>query len=195
MCVCVLFHLFGFLFISILYWIPFTPSCHPVWLDLTDTWSKESKYNFLHQDASNLGGVGGKVNYKFSYEKSSTTSDSTSNQQYKSIKLTSQKTLKPHSAATYRIMLTKTRSTVPYTATVIAHFSAELNGFLRWGGGSGGNSKNYHKEWVQSARKDKTRQDKTRQDKTRQDKTRQNVHKTTEQNWDSPHNTVWQKVT
>ena len=92
------------------------------------------------------GGVGGKVNYKFNYEKSSTTSDSTSNQQYKSIKLTSQKTLNPHSAATYRIMLTKTRSTVPYTATVIAHFSAELNGFLRWGGGSGGNSKNYHKD-------------------------------------------------
>jgi hypothetical protein len=90
------------------------------------------------------GGVGGKVSYKFNYENSQTTTDSTSKQQYNSIKITSEKTLAPHSAATYQIMLTKTRSTIPYTATIIAHFSAELDGFLRWGGGYNGGSTNYH---------------------------------------------------
>ena len=93
------------------------------------------------------GGIGSNVNYKFNYEKSSTTKDSTSNKQHKSFELELEKTLNPHSAASYRIMLTKTRYTVSYTATVIAHFSAELNGFLRWGGGSSGNSKNYHNDY------------------------------------------------
>ncbi|XP_028394008.1 uncharacterized protein LOC114518245 [Dendronephthya gigantea] len=112
----------------------------------TSSWkySHELGIEISYSPPGATGGVGGKVNYKFNYEKSSTTSDSTSNQQYNSIKILSQKTLNPNSAATYKIMLTKTRSTVPYTATVIAHFSGEMDGFLRWGGGYGGDSTNYH---------------------------------------------------
>ena len=112
----------------------------------TSSWkhAHELGIEISYTPPSATGGVGGKVNYKFNYESSQTTTDSTANQQYNSIKILSQKTLDPHSAATYQIMLTKTRSTVPYTATVIAYFSAELDGFLRWGGGYNGQTTNFN---------------------------------------------------
>lgn len=44
-------------------------------------------------------------------------------------------------------MLTKQRVTVPYTATIIAKFSAQLDGFLRWGGGYNGRSRNFHYQY------------------------------------------------
>ena len=90
------------------------------------------------------GGVGGKFNYKFNYEDSETNTDSTANQQYNSIKILTEKTLDPNTAASYKIMLSKSRTTVSYTATIIAHFSAELDGFLRWGGGYNGDTTNFH---------------------------------------------------
>lgn len=93
------------------------------------------------------GGVGAKASYKFSYEKTTTTTDSTSNQQWNIIKIKSEKTLKPHTKAKWQILVTKQRVTVPYTATVIAKFSAQTDGFLRWGGGYNGGSTNYHYQY------------------------------------------------
>ncbi|EDO47855.1 predicted protein [Nematostella vectensis] len=87
---------------------------------------------------------GAKVAFKFNYETSTTTTDSETNTQQFVDKVMSQKTLAPHSAAEYRIMLTRSRTTMPYTATIITQFSVELDGFLRWGGGFSGDSNNFH---------------------------------------------------
>ncbi|XP_001639919.2 aerolysin [Nematostella vectensis] len=112
----------------------------------TSSWkaSHELGVEISYTPPGATGGFGGKVSYKFNYESSSTTTDTNTNTQWFIDKVMSEKTLAPYTAAEYRIMLTRTRITVPYTATIIAHFSAELDGFLRWGGGYNGDSTNYH---------------------------------------------------
>jgi hypothetical protein len=113
--------------------------------ETTSSWKKSNELGIeISYTPSAAGGVGGKASYNFKYETSGTTTDSTSNKQYNSIKIKSEKDIKPNSGIEYKIMLTKTRSTVAYTSTVIAKFSAELEGFLRWGGGVNGKNPNYH---------------------------------------------------
>jgi hypothetical protein len=114
----------------------------------TSQWknSHELGIKLTYSPPSVTGGAGAELSYKFNYEKSNSETDSTSNKQSNTFKIASEKTLDPHTAVSYKIMLTKTRTTVPYTATIIAHFSAELDGFLRWGGGYNGDHTNYHYE-------------------------------------------------
>ena len=50
------------------------------------------------------------------------------------------------SGATYRLNVARKNVTVPYTAVIQVQFSVKLEGFLRWGGGKGGNSPNFHEE-------------------------------------------------
>ena len=90
------------------------------------------------------GGVTASASYEFSYTKSTSTTDSTGKKQTTKFTISSTKTLGAHKSAEWRIMLSKQRVTVPYTATIIAKFSAELDGFLRWGGGYNGGSPNFH---------------------------------------------------
>ncbi|XP_059176561.1 uncharacterized protein LOC131956155 [Physella acuta] len=91
-----------------------------------------------------IGGMSGSISYKFNYETSSTTTDETQNQQSQTFSISTSKTLKPYSAVKWNLILSKTRTTVPYTATILTRFSTELQGFLRWGGGGSNPDTNYH---------------------------------------------------
>ena len=48
------------------------------------------------------------------------------------------------SVTKYQLNVARKNVTVPYKATIQLQFSAKLEGFLRWGGGKGGASPNFH---------------------------------------------------
>ncbi|XP_020615003.1 uncharacterized protein LOC110053151 [Orbicella faveolata] len=48
------------------------------------------------------------------------------------------------SVTRYQLNVARKNVTVPYKATIQVQFSAKLEGFLRWGGGKGGSSPNFH---------------------------------------------------
>uniref|UniRef100_A0A9I3VSE0 Aerolysin-like C-terminal domain-containing protein n=1 Tax=Biomphalaria glabrata TaxID=6526 RepID=A0A9I3VSE0_BIOGL len=83
-----------------------------------------------------IGIVNGGTSYTFKYESSKTTTNE------KSVSQTAgfTKTLGPGEAAKYKVILSKSRTTVPYTAIVMTKFSTEMKGFLRWEDGNG----NFH---------------------------------------------------
>ena len=93
------------------------------------------------------GGVGGSVSYTFGYESGTTTEDSTQNQQSKSFTISSSKTLEPYTSVRWQLVMAKSRSTLPYTAKVLVHFSTEFQGFLRYGGGGNDPDTNYHADY------------------------------------------------
>lgn len=51
------------------------------------------------------------------------------------------------SGARYQLNVARKNVTVPYKATIQVQFSAKLDGFLRWGGGKGGASPNFHETY------------------------------------------------
>ncbi|KAI8798498.1 Biomphalysin 10 [Biomphalaria glabrata] len=79
-----------------------------------------------------------------SFEQSSSNTKDQSTANSKTFKKTIEKSIAPFSAAEYEVILHKTRTTVPYTATIIAKFSTEFRGFLRWDGGNDSPTSNYH---------------------------------------------------
>ncbi|CAL1533921.1 unnamed protein product, partial [Lymnaea stagnalis] len=83
--------------------------------------------------------------YGFNYVTSSSTTDRSQNTQDHTFTKTFYKTIAPHSAARWNLLLSKTRRSVAYTATIEIRFSAELQGFLRWGEGS--RLTNYHSQY------------------------------------------------
>ncbi|XP_059161549.1 aerolysin-like [Physella acuta] len=115
----------------------------------TSSWkySHELNVQVTYSPPSATGGVGGSIGYKFNYETSTTTSDETKNEQSKTFSVSTSKVLKPYSASEWSLILSKTRTSVAYTATIIAKFSAELQGFLRWGGGASSIDTNYHYQY------------------------------------------------
>ncbi|XP_059179031.1 uncharacterized protein LOC131958176 [Physella acuta] len=90
-------------------------------------------------------GLGVSAGYKFNYETSTTTSDETKREQSKTFSVSTSKTLRPNSAAKWSLILSKTRTSVTYTATVIAKFSTEFRGFLRKG--TSNTDTNYHYQY------------------------------------------------
>ena len=48
------------------------------------------------------------------------------------------------STTRYQLNVARKNVSVPYKATIQVQFSAKLEGFLRWGGGKGGSSPNFH---------------------------------------------------
>ncbi|XP_005112200.1 uncharacterized protein LOC101845516 [Aplysia californica] len=112
----------------------------------TDSWknSHELGVSIGYSSSILTGGFSGGVSYKFNYETSSSSSDSSGAQQKKSFSLTELVDVPAHSAVNWTLILSKTRRTVSYSAKVRIHFSTELRGFLRWGGGYNGASTNYH---------------------------------------------------
>ncbi|GFO19006.1 biomphalysin [Plakobranchus ocellatus] len=112
----------------------------------TSSWkmSHELGITVSYTPPDSTGGVGGSVSYTFGYESGSTTTDSTQQQQSKTFTVSSSKVLDPFSSVRFQLVLTKIRSTLPYTALILARFSTEFRGFLRWGGGSGSINTNYH---------------------------------------------------
>ncbi|XP_059173670.1 uncharacterized protein LOC131954154 [Physella acuta] len=115
----------------------------------TSSWkySHELNVQVSYTPPSETGGVGGSIGYKFNYETTTTTSDETKKEQSKTFSVSTSKTLKPNSASKWSLVLSKTRTSVTYTATVIAKFSCELQGFLRWGGGASSIDTNYHYQY------------------------------------------------
>uniref|UniRef100_A0A2C9JBM4 Aerolysin-like C-terminal domain-containing protein n=2 Tax=Biomphalaria glabrata TaxID=6526 RepID=A0A2C9JBM4_BIOGL len=78
----------------------------------------------------------------FEYSRSSTNTNS--QMRTDTLRTSSTQTIPPRSAARYSVMVGKTRTTIPYTAVIIAKFNVRFRGFLRWGGGFSGSTKNYH---------------------------------------------------
>ncbi|XP_059166184.1 aerolysin-like [Physella acuta] len=115
----------------------------------TSSWknSHELDVKVTYTPSSATGGVGGSIGYKFNYEKSTTSSDETNNVQSNTFTVNTSKILKPNSAAKWKLVLSKTRTSVTYTATIIAKFSTEFKGFLRWGEGPHGKYTNYHYQY------------------------------------------------
>ena len=114
----------------------------------TTDWEKSNELGLelKYTPPSATGGVNAGISYKFGYKHGSSTTDSENNQQSRQFKITTSKTLPGNSAAKYKIMIAKTRTTVSYTAKIITKFSVELDGFMRYGGGYHGNDPNFHIE-------------------------------------------------
>ncbi|GFR69242.1 biomphalysin [Elysia marginata] len=112
----------------------------------TSSWksSAELGIEVSYTPSGATGGVGGSVSYKFNYESGFTTQDSSQQQQSRTFTISSSKNLEPYSSVRFQLMMSKIRSTVPYTAKVLVRFSTEFKGFLRWGGGSNEANTNYH---------------------------------------------------
>jgi hypothetical protein len=93
----------------------------------------------------NAGLFGASADYKFSYTNGKSNSKEQGKQEETTEEISFTKEIPPYTSTKYRILLTKTRKTTPYTATIILNFSVEFEGFLRWGGGKDGDYTNYHK--------------------------------------------------
>ncbi|CAL1542972.1 unnamed protein product [Lymnaea stagnalis] len=121
----------------------------------TSGWKKshELGLTFSYTPPSLTGGPGGSIAYKFNYESSKTTTDETNNQQSNTFSINSSKTLRPYSAVKWDLMVSKTKTTVPYTAVILMKFSTELQGFLRWGGGPANPGTNYHYQFRGSGKR------------------------------------------
>uniref|UniRef100_A0A182YTK7 Aerolysin-like C-terminal domain-containing protein n=1 Tax=Biomphalaria glabrata TaxID=6526 RepID=A0A182YTK7_BIOGL len=87
-----------------------------------------------------IGVVSGGTSYTFKYESSKTTTKENSVSQTAGFTKTSSITLGPGEAAKYKVILSKSRTTIPYTAVVTTKVSTEMKGFLRWEDGNG----NFH---------------------------------------------------
>ncbi|KAK6963442.1 Biomphalysin 7 [Biomphalaria glabrata] len=87
-----------------------------------------------------IGIVSGGTSYTFKYESSTTTTNEQSISQTEGFTKTSKIELGPMEGAKYRVILSKSRTTIPYTAVVTTKFSTEMKGFLRWEDGDG----NFH---------------------------------------------------
>ncbi|XP_005097555.1 uncharacterized protein LOC101859480 [Aplysia californica] len=93
------------------------------------------------------GGFSVESSFTFNYEKSSKTEDANGKEQKKSFSVKQSTKVPANSAVKWTMILSKTRRTVPYTAKVVVQFSAELQGFLRWGGGVNGDTTNFHNSY------------------------------------------------
>ncbi|XP_059148831.1 aerolysin-4-like [Physella acuta] len=109
----------------------------------TSAWRNSQELNFKISYTP-PGGPTISTGFKFGFETSSSQTDENKDEQTKSFTVTSVKTIQPNSAAKWRLVVAKTKSSVNYTATIIVKFSTELQGFLRWSGGIGHADTNYH---------------------------------------------------
>ncbi|XP_059166183.1 aerolysin-like [Physella acuta] len=114
----------------------------------TSSWKYSHELNVqVSYTPQPIGGFGGSVGYKFNYKTSTTTSDETRKEQSNTFTVDTSKVLKPNSAAKWKLVVSKSRTSVTYTATIIAKFSTEFKGFLRWGEGPHGKYTNYHYQY------------------------------------------------
>ncbi|XP_005096128.1 aerolysin-like [Aplysia californica] len=98
-------------------------------------------------------GFSSSAEYRFTYGTSTTTSDSTGRTQAGSFTVKESLTVPAYSAANFTIIISQTRRTVSYTATILIHFSTELGGFMRWGRGPDGRLTNCHYQHKGSERR------------------------------------------
>ncbi|XP_059143284.1 uncharacterized protein LOC131930711 [Physella acuta] len=95
----------------------------------TSSWTNSHELGL--QVMYTIGGFGASAGYSFKYETTTATTDETKKEQSKTFTVSTSKTLKAKSAAKWSLIMSKTRTSVTYTATVIVKFSTELQGFLR----------------------------------------------------------------
>ncbi|KAH9496634.1 hypothetical protein Btru_009897 [Bulinus truncatus] len=93
-------------------------------------------------DIPSLGGASATSRYNFEFSTASSYEKSTQNS--KTLTISTSKTVQPYSAAKYGVIMSKSRTTIPYTAVIIAKFSTQFRGFLRWGQGYSSPITNYH---------------------------------------------------
>ncbi|XP_055893170.1 uncharacterized protein LOC129927597 [Biomphalaria glabrata] len=84
------------------------------------------------------------LSYKTTFENSRSTTDNNSQMKSDTLKISTTQTIPPRSAAKFTVLVGKTRTTIPYTAVIIARFNVKFRGFLRWGKGFGSATTNYH---------------------------------------------------
>lgn len=86
----------------------------------------------------------------FKYESTTSTTDETSHQQSQTFTTKTEKTLEPYTAANWSIILSKTKTTLSYTATIVPKVSTQFQGFLRYSGGKEKITHNFHVEHYNS---------------------------------------------
>lgn len=90
------------------------------------TYTATAKTPFAEKSAS------AEFSYRFTYENSRSTTDTTNKQDEKLFKMSSSKVLDPYTAVEWEVLVSKQRVTTPYTAKVLLKFSTMLRGFLHW---------------------------------------------------------------
>ncbi|XP_059157773.1 uncharacterized protein LOC131942082 [Physella acuta] len=115
----------------------------------TSSWKNGQELNLKisYTPPSAIGGVGVSVGYTFNYENRTATSDQHKTEQTRKLLVITSKTLRPYTAAKWSLVLSKTRTFTTYMATVIAKFSLEHQGFLRYNGRAGSNDTNYYYQY------------------------------------------------
>ncbi|KAH9488463.1 Aerolysin [Bulinus truncatus] len=112
----------------------------------TDSWKHSHtsglKLNFKVKD---IAGV--ELSYAGNYEESHSKAVAEGNSTTNTFTVDISRSLPPRSESEWKILVKKSKRIIPYTAVVVAKFSAEFQGFLRWGGGYNGPSTNYHQDY------------------------------------------------
>merc|ERR1719385_698071 len=90
------------------------------------TYTATAKTPFAEKSAS------AEFSYRFTYENSRSTTDTTNKQDEKLFKMSSSKVLDPYTAVDWEVLVSKQRVTTPYTAIVLLKFSTMLRGLLHW---------------------------------------------------------------
>uniref|UniRef100_A0A182YTP9 Aerolysin-like C-terminal domain-containing protein n=1 Tax=Biomphalaria glabrata TaxID=6526 RepID=A0A182YTP9_BIOGL len=112
---------------------------------VTDTW--EETHNFGVNFKYAAYGASAQLYYDFLYKTSKTTVTNNNIEDVKTFTVNIEKTQEPHTVKKWKLMLSKSRTTLPYTATIRVKFSVDFQGFLRWGGGRNGQDTNYHHQY------------------------------------------------
>ncbi|KAK6986687.1 Biomphalysin 3 [Biomphalaria glabrata] len=86
--------------------------------------------------------VSGKASYTTKFEYSTSSSNTKTLDKTEGFTKQSSITLGPMEGAKYEVIMSKSRTTVPYTAIITTKFSTEMKGFLRWEDGNG----NFHQQ-------------------------------------------------
>ncbi|XP_013066109.2 uncharacterized protein LOC106054676 [Biomphalaria glabrata] len=109
----------------------------------TSSWKNSLEYSVsLNFDLFDILKIS--ATYKTTFEYTSSTTNENSLMKASTFKVSTTQTIPRRSAVKYTVVLGKTRTTVPYTAVIIAKFNVKFRGFLRWGGGSSSTTTNYH---------------------------------------------------
>merc|ERR1719245_26965 len=88
------------------------------------------------------GGPSSSFTFTYGHEWGSTTINEEGEEDVETFSTSAEVTIEPYSSIGFRLILLKTKRTLPYTATILISFSVELKGFMRWGGNGG--TTNFH---------------------------------------------------
>ncbi|XP_013082375.2 aerolysin-like [Biomphalaria glabrata] len=111
----------------------------------TNSWKTSLELSFsVEVGLKHLAKASRTLKIGFDYSKSKT--ETKSNTKTDVLKATTTISIPPRSAAKCTVIVSKARTTIPYTAVVIARFNVGFRGFLRWGQGYDSPSTNYHSQ-------------------------------------------------